>query len=120
MASCHSVNNEQQQLIGEWKAHWETGSNESLPNVTNKNLKMNGLMKFMDNGQVEVLAYGYEGCVFSNDTLKNMLSWKLDNSILRFIDGDDENGLPYDILKFSNTEMKLTLLEDINLTLRKN
>ena len=39
--------------------------------------------------------------------------WNMDNN------GDD-NGLPYTIHIFSDQELQLTLLEDINLTLRRN
>ena len=74
----------------------------------------------MDNGKVEISAFGYDGCIFSDDTLKNILNWKLDDTVLRFIDQGDDHGLPYTINKFTDTEMQLTLLEDINLTLSRN
>ena len=120
MVACDSHTSKESQLIGEWRAHWETSAQGHLPKIHSNNLSMNGLVKFMDNGQVEVSAYGYKGCIFSDDTLKEMLHWKLDDSVLRFIDSGNENGLPYEIRKFSNTEMQLTLLEDINLTLLRN
>ena len=117
---CNSNKSKEQQLLGEWKAHWETKASQDLPDINRDNLEMNGILKFMENGQVEISAFGYEGCIFSDDTLKNVLAWKLDDSVLRFIDSGDENGLPYDIQIFSETELQLTLLEDINLTLYRN
>ena len=117
---CNSTKSREQQIIGEWNAHWETKADESMPELAEENLKMDGLIKFMENGKVEISAFGYAGCIFSDDTLKNTLNWKLEETSLRFIDDGDEHGLPYTINKFTNQELHLTLLEDINLTLRRN
>jgi hypothetical protein len=117
---CDSNKSKEHNIIGEWKAHWETAADESMPELNGENLKMTGLVKFMDNGKVEICAFGYDGCIFSDDTLKNTLNWKLDDTVLRFIDNGDDHGLPYTINKFTNKELHLTLLEDINLTLLRN
>ena len=120
MNSCSPQKSKDEVIIGEWKAHWETQADESLPGLTGDNLKMNGLITFKDDGKVEISAFGFEGCIFSDDTLKHILSWKIDDSVLRLIDKGDDHGLPYTINKFSNDELHLTLLEDINLTLSRN
>lgn len=117
---CDSNKSKELEIIGEWKAYWETTADETTPELNGDNLKMDGLVKFMDNGKVEICAFGYEGCIFSDDTLKNTLNWKLEDKILRFIDNGDEHGLPYTINKFTSQELHLTLLEDINLTLLRN
>ena len=106
-------------IIGEWDAHWETKADESFSEMDNEDLHMNGTIKFNPNGKVEIAAFGYEGCIFSDDTLKNILNWKIDDSVLRFIDKGDDQGLPYRIMKFTDNELQLTLLEDINLTLSR-
>jgi len=117
---CNSNKSKQQELVGEWKAYWETTADDQIPGVSEENLKMDGFINFMENGKVEISAFGYEGCIFSSDTLKNTLRWKLDDTVLRFMDSGDEHGLPYTINKFTNSEVHLTLLQDITLTLRRN
>ena len=120
LSGCENNHKQDQTIIGEWKAHWETKADESFSEISAENLHMEGTMTFNPDGKVEIAAYGYDGCIFSDDTLRNILNWKIDDSVIRFIDGGDENGLPYTINKFTNNEMHLTLLEDINLTLRRN
>ena len=105
-------------IVGSWKAYWEAKIND-LSDVKAENLKMEGDIQFFKDGRVEISAYGYEGCIFSYDTLKNILNWKLDDNTLKLIDGDDNQGLAYSIVDFSNDHMKLSLLDDINLTLVK-
>jgi hypothetical protein len=120
MNGCEVKNSKEMDIVGEWSAYWETKADESIPHKNGDNLKMDGRIKFMENGKVEIVAFGYEGCIFSDDTLTNTLNWKLDEKVLRFIDNGDENGLPYTIQKYTDHELQLTLLEDINLTLRRN
>ena len=117
---CSPKESKDELILGKWDAHWETKPDENLPNLIGDNLKMNGVINFMADGKVEISAYGFQGCIFSDDTLKNLLNWKIEDSVLRFIDVDDEHGLPYNITKFNNRELQLTLLEDINLTLSRN
>lgn len=117
---CEIKNSKETEIIGEWHAYWETRADDSIPTHNEENLKMDGRINFMSNGKVEIMAFGYEGCIFSEDTLTNTLNWKIDDDLLRFIDNGDDNGLPYTIHKFSDQELHLTLLEDINLTLRRN
>ena len=117
---CSPKKDKAQQIIGEWKAYWETTDVDQPAGIEAKNLKMNGLIRFMENGKVEISAFGYDGCIFSSDTLTNTLNWKLDDTLLRFIDSGDEHGLPYTIQKFSSDELHLTLLQDISLTLERN
>lgn len=117
---CEVKNSKEKEIIGEWEAFWQTTADENIPQQDEAYLKMDGRINFMEDGKVEIVAFGYEGCIFSDDTLTSTLNWKLDEKVLRFIDNGDENGLPYTINKFSNQELQLTLLEDINLTLRRN
>jgi hypothetical protein len=117
---CNSNKSKQQEIVGEWKAYWKTAPDDQLSEINEENLKMNGVINFMEDGKVEISAFGYEGCIFSSDTLKNILSWKMDDSVLRFMDSGDEQGLPYTINKFTSNEVQLTLLQDISLTLQRN
>jgi hypothetical protein len=117
---CEAKKNPQQEIVGEWNARWETYLAEDMPEMSSENLMMNGVIDFKADGKAEISAFGYQGCIFFDDTLKNTIGWKMDDAVLRFIDSDDDNGLAYRINEFSDDEMKLTLLEDINLTLKRN
>jgi len=120
LSGCDNNQQNEDNIIGEWEAHWETKADESFSELKAENLHMNGVIRFNSDGKVEISAYGYDGCIFSDDTLINILNWKMDDSVLRFIDQGDDSGLPYTIKKLTSDEMHLTLLEDINLTLRRN
>jgi hypothetical protein len=120
IVGCNSNQKKEDQILGEWNAHWETKADESFSELKAENLQMDGFIKFTPDGKVEIAAFGYDGCIFSDDTLRNVLNWKIDDSVIRFIDHGDDHGLPYTINKFSRNEMQLTLLEDINLTLKRN
>jgi hypothetical protein len=118
--SCGFKQSKEEIIVGEWSAHWETVPDESLPGISGENLKMKGAIHFRESGKVDISAYGFQGCIFSDDTMINTLNWELADSILRFIDEGDEFGLPYKINKFGKNEIHLVLLEDINLTLSRN
>jgi len=120
LTGCSHSDNKEASIIGEWKANWETKADESFSEIATENLRMEGIIRFNPDGKVEISAYGYDGCIFSDDTLRHVLNWKLDDSVIRFIDEDDDHGLPYTINKFTRSEMHLTLLEDISLTLVRN
>ena len=120
LEGCEFKKSKEEIIVGEWKAHWETVPDESLPGIAGDNLKMNGAINFRESGEVEISAYGFEGCIFSDDTMKNTLNWELADSVLRFIDKGDDYGLPYKINKFGKNKIQLVLLEDINLTLSRN
>jgi hypothetical protein len=120
IVGCDNNRKKEDQILGEWEAHWETVAEEGYSELKAENLRMDGFIKFNADGKVEIAAFGYDGCIFSDDTLRNVLNWRIDDSVIRFIDDGDDHGLPYTINKFSRDEMQLTLLKDINLTLRRN
>ena len=107
-------------LVGEWTAHWETTLEDSLMEISEEGLRMNGRIVFKPDGTAEISAYGFKGCIFSDDTLVSDISWKLDDNVLRFMDKGDEQGLPYNIKQMTDKELQLTLLDDIRLTLTRN
>ena len=118
-AGCESgKTNRENMILGHWTAMWET-TMEDLENIDRDNLKMHGNILFRDDGQVVIEAYGHDGCVFSSDTLKNQLQWKLDGETLRFIDKGDDMGLPYQIKNFHADQVELVLMNDIFLTLKR-
>jgi hypothetical protein len=99
-------------LVGQWEAEWQTKVNESIHS-------MNGEMRFAENGTVAVQAYGYNGCYFMSDTSKNEMVWQLDGDTLLLQIPDDNFSFAYRIKNLNSDQAHLTLLEDINLHLRK-
>jgi hypothetical protein len=115
---CTSEKSNEELLLGEWNAFWET-SGDGFDNLAKEDLTMNGVMLFDETGIVTIKAYGHDGCIFSADTLTHQLNWRIEGEVLRFVDQKDDQGLPYNIQRLQENEVKLKLLEDIYLTLSK-
>ncbi len=105
-------------LIGKWEVLWQMTGDE-VADFPPESRRMSGKMNFKENGEVEVITYGYKGCLFMQDTSTNIMNWKLENQVLRFMDKEDIHGIPYTIEEISRREIKLSIMENIYLTLRK-
>lgn len=103
------------QLEGKWEAVWKI---QNAPMPTGQDSTMRGHMDFKSNGQVEVVAYGYPGCLFSNDTIQNELQWKVERDSLIFYNPQDGFSLVYTVQETSSGEVLLKLMDDILVTLR--
>jgi len=103
-------------ILGTWQAKWNKTQDEK--GFSKDQLKMNGKMEF-DEDHVHITVYGFDGCIFFSDTVTSKLKWKIEDSVIRFIDLSDDQGLPYNIEQFSDDKMKLSLMEDIEITLAK-
>ena len=102
-------------LLGRWNAQWVI-KNQNLAKKSND--KMNGYMMFKDNGNVSVQASGFPGCIFSSDTIKNELMWKISNDSLHLYNQNDHFKLSYLINNATDTKIELRLL-DIFVTLKR-
>lgn len=118
-ASCSTSSSERPaQWMGEWSAQWETDP-ASFPDTDGiTSYTMPGKITF-DANKVNIQAYGFEGCVFSKDTLDHTLSWKVSNDSLILINEENAPGMIYQIKECSDDRIKLQLMEDIFLTLSK-
>ncbi|MGK7397027.1 MAG: hypothetical protein ACNS62_20795 [Candidatus Cyclobacteriaceae bacterium M3_2C_046] len=117
--SCEGPGKEKEDiLIGNWEAEWNTPA-ESYPMADQNKLSMKGQIKFDPNGMVEIQAYGYEGCIFMSDTMKNELNWRINGDTLSLVGPGEDFGLPYTIREARQNIVKLVLMEDIALTLKK-
>lgn len=105
-------------LKGTWNAEWEMMTSPSAPGKPESH-RMNGFMQFKDNGSVSITIYGYQGCIFSSDTIHNELNYKIEDDSLTIYNGEDQFQLSYLIESFSTDEIQLQLMEDIGVTLRK-
>jgi hypothetical protein len=103
------------QLEGKWEAIWKL-HNGSM--TSGQDSIMRGHMNFKNNGEVEVVAYGYPGCLFSNDTIQNALQWKVQRDSLIFYNPQDHFSLIYIVHETSSGEFQLKLMDDILITLK--
>lgn len=105
-------------LMGKWTALWETDP-ASFPGVTNiESFKMDGEIIFHADS-VQINAFGFPGCIFSADTLRHSLKWKISNDTLNFLNEDDIYGMSYTIKEIQENNVRLQLMDDIFLTLKK-
>lgn len=113
---CHKDPSEK--ILGKWDVTWEA-QGEDFKTYEPYQRVMHGQMKFDKDGEVEITAYGFDKCVFSVDTLKNSIHYRLSNNKLSFEEMPGKGGLEYMIDTFSSDKIKLSLLKDIHLTLEK-
>lgn len=112
--------NTQDILIGKWQAEWEMAGNAPEIEVTGgKDQYMLGKMEFLEGGEVKIDAFGYPGCLFSNDTINNQLNWVLLKDTIRLYSKDQQFSLEYAIQNMEETFIKLNLMGDIFITLRR-
>ena len=102
-----------QPLLGQWEAEWHTKS------LDGKNQSMKGELYFTNHGKVKVMAYGYQGCYFMSDTSTNEMTWELNDDTLHLHVANDDFGFDYQVRELHNDQVKLSLLEDIYLDLRR-
>jgi hypothetical protein len=103
---------------GEWNATWitDSASFEGIQGITD--FTMPG--KFIFTGDsVNIKAFGFEGCVFSKDTLDHVLIWKVSGDSLILINDEDTPGMVYSINELGSNKISLHLMEDIFLILEK-
>lgn len=100
-------------LVGQWEAEWQTQIDENVHS-------MHGELQFNEDGKVSVKAYGYQGCYFMSDTSKNEMAWQLTGDTLHLQVPDDNFAFTYCVKDLKLDKVHLTLLDDINLHLRRN
>jgi len=100
-------------LVGQWHAEWQTSIDESMHS-------MHGELQFNEDGKVSVKAYGYQGCYFMSDTSKNEMVWQISGDTLHLQVPDDDFAFAYCIKDLNSENIHLTLLEDINLHLKRD
>lgn len=103
---------------GSWQAKWSTdpasfGEIEGITDYT-----MDGAFIF-DSKKLNIKAYGFDGCVFSTDTLDHNLMWSVKGDSLILINDDATPGMIYKINAATENKVELQLLDDIMLTLTK-
>ncbi|MCC5921646.1 MAG: hypothetical protein LAT68_14585 [Cyclobacteriaceae bacterium] len=117
VSSCAVPENITGGMQGEWDALWVSDPN-AFPEIEEKaNLKMNGKVFFSEDGSATLHAYGYQGCVFNVDTMRNVLRWRINDDTLDFINEKDLFTMSYKIKDISDSVIHLNFMEDIDLYL---
>jgi len=106
-------------VVGRWQATWQADPKAYGDIPGNPTFEMSGFFDFSGNGQIQIEGYGHEGCVIASDTLRHTLRWQMTADTLHLTSAEDPYGLYYTILEKKNNQMKLRLIEDITITLKK-
>lgn len=113
--------NEHPTIVGEWKAMWSTDP-AAYPAELSKTKKFNmeGFLSFTDKGELTINAFGYKDCIFSSDTMKHSLNWKMvGDTAISFYSGEDVHGIHYQLEDLKKDKAKLVLMGDINISLTR-
>ena len=103
--------------MGEWKAKWTTLP-ASFPGVEGVDFEMDGVVQFTADS-ITISAYGYEGCIFSEDTLTHTLKWQISQDSLKLVNADNIHGMTYMIKELSEDKIELVMMDDIFLSLKR-
>ena len=109
----------QQRFSGMWLATWQHDPATFPYDTDPATLRMEGHLAFMPNGAVTVTALGFEGCVFSTDTVVNALNYAWQDNKLLLINAKEAFTMDYEIMAQSANSITLSFMQDITLTLRR-
>ena len=103
---------------GNWGAVWSISKTklDSIPSAKTKT--MLGYVSFEENGKAYLEGFGNSDCIFSSDTISYNTSWTIQNNKL-ILGHNQLNRFEYQINSLAKDEIRLTLLDDISLVLRK-
>lgn len=108
-----------ERFLGEWEAEWRMAAHAPEMDIAeNKTRYMSGRMDFSE-GTVKIEAFGYPGCLFSSDTIKNELHWTISGGNIKLFDNNDQFSLEYAIQKVSGQVIELSLMDDISVILTR-
>ncbi|MDN5215725.1 hypothetical protein QQ020_26845 [Fulvivirgaceae bacterium BMA12] len=117
--SCNQ-NKDTDLLVGTWKARWHDKSamGHGIPGINCRT--MDGAVDFRRDGQVNMKAYGHEGCIFMEDTVMHTLNWTLIGDSLQLSDGKSQSSMTYRIVSRQKNVIQCSLIGDIELKLTRN
>lgn len=113
--ACSDAENDQS-LEGTWKAHWNADPG-SFPGVDGStHFQMNGQFIFQEDS-LTVIAQGYPGCIFGEDTISHTQLWEIRSDSLQLISEPGVLGISYLIEQKSKDTIELKLMDDISVSL---
>jgi hypothetical protein len=110
---------EEDYFAGTWEAQWYLIDEDMHGIFAESDIKMNGQVVIARDHTVEIIAYGFEGCVFASDTATNTLHLEYQDSILNLINKEKEVVFSYRIREKLPDKLTLLLMDDIQLTLSR-
>jgi len=118
--ACTNMSEEEQSLVGNWDAVWMASSPEALEGVP-ENIKtsMDGEIIFEADFTAQISGYGFPGCLFAQDTIRNRLSWRLEDQSIQLFNETDSFSMEYKILFLDADSASFNFLEDFNILLKK-
>lgn len=106
-------------FTGIWDAEWYLIDEDMHGLFSESEIKMNGQVIVDQDHTVEIIAYGFEGCVFASDTASNALHFEFQDSLLNFTNKDKEVVFSYTVKEKLPEKLTLLLMDDIQLTLSR-
>lgn len=103
---------------GQWSARWQADSTSFGEMPPGTSYEMRGFFVFHEDS-LEVTTYGYEGCIFGQDTLSHKQRWLVQGDSLNLLSDYDETGMSYSIKRATTSRIELQLLDDIAVTLTR-
>ena len=110
-------NNSGYELSGSWKANWYLSDENLETFFTSDQMNMQGEVNFINDKQVSIKAYGFNGCAFTPDTTVNQLYYRIDDSLFNLVNHSDEIIFSYLIQERRPGYIRMLLMDDIQLTL---
>ena len=106
-------------FTGTWEAEWYLVDEDMHGLFSESEITMKGLVVIDQDQAVEIIAYGFEGCVFASDTATNKLNFEFQDSIFNLINKEKEVVFSYRVKEKLPEKLTLLLMDDIQLTLSR-
>ncbi len=110
---------EENYFTGTWEAEWYFVDEDMHGMFSESDLTMTGQVIIEQDHEVEIIAFGFEGCVFASDTARNTLHYEFQDSVLNLINKEKEVVFSYRIKEKLPDKLTLLLMDDIQLTLSR-
>ena len=106
-------------FTGTWDAKWYLIDEDMHGMFSESDITMNGKVVVDKDQTMEIIAYGFEGCVFASDTARNKLNFEFQDSVLNLINKEKEVVFSYRVKEKLPEKLTLLLMDDIQLTLSR-
>ena len=110
---------EENYFTGTWEAQWYLVDEDMHGMFSESEITMNGQVVIDRDHTVEIIAYGFDGCVFASDTATNTLHLEFQDSVLNLTNKEKEVVFSYSIKEKLPDKLTLQLMDDILLTLSR-
>jgi len=118
ITGCQSEKENQYDLEGSWEAVWSTDPAAFEGVSSDMEFVMYGEFQFK-NENLTVVANGYPGCIFGEDTLSHTQKWEISGDTLYLISDDNVRGISYQINEMTDKYISLNLVQDIEVSLSR-